>query len=459
MSNELLKGSVRVGYLIDGVDDGVDPQPAAISISERDQIRIQIPTISPAMLLDLPGARLLAVKTETWFRDRGAALPASIEYVDTDGSILLTGLSVALQRGFGVGEGTLDADVAILGKPTALRDEYRIREFDSVIDGLHDFSGFRLWRWDDELASNNRDLVGLRRHHLEPVEWEAGGFGFALRPWDHRIGTEGLRFQIDESTRLVTTHEGGETVREHYQAQRSIRALLVLVFAVPLRWREHWLVDDLFPNRFLSGDAGPPQRTKVLISSTLPEHAMEVPTRAQLAFPTVSLGALTGENLARWTSAYLEDEVFRRAVEPAVEAISMAGTFMETRIMMLASSLEWFGHCGLDRKRVSLPAAIQWTLDCIGIDWPDVGSCNGLAVFSANVNDDLKHPDRGSRPANAQLYAAMRLMIMAAQGQLLHKMAVDDAVWENFRGSPQVQRVHEIFELNDVRVDGEGRLV
>ena len=454
-----MKGSVRVGYLIDGLDDDIGPQPAAISISERDQIRVQVPTISSAMLRDLPGARSLAEKTEAWFRDWGAALPPAMEYRDADGAILLTGLSIALQRGHGVGEGTLDVDVAILGKPAAMVAEYSIRELESAIDGLHDFSGFRVWRWDEELASSHRDLVGLRRHTIEPVKWVSGGFSFALQPRDETVGTEGLRFQLDESTRLVTIHEGGATVREHYQAQRSVRALLVLAFGVPLRWREHWLLDDMFPVRFLSGDLGRPVRTRVLISGTLAEHTMEAPSRAQLAFPAVRLGELTDENLERWTSAYLEDEAFRRAAEPAVEAISLVGMFMETRIMMLASSLEWFGYCGKGRKRVALPDAIQWTLDCIGIDWVNVGTRKGLAAFAANVNNDLKHPDRENRPASSQLYAAMRLMIMAAQGQLLHKMGVDDAVWQNFWESPNVRRVREVFELNNIRVDGEGRPV
>ena len=184
-----------------------------------------------------------------------------------------------------------------------------------------------------------------------------------------------------------------------------------------------------------------------------------VPACVQLAFPTVGLGVLTAESLARWASASLEEEVFRSAVEPAVEAISMAGTFMETRIMMLASSLEGFGYCGLGPKRVALPDAIQWTLDCIGIDWVNVGTREGLAAFAANVNNDLKHPDRENRPASSQLYAAMRLMIMAAQGQLLHKMGVDDVVWENFRESPNVRRVREVFDLNNIHVDGEGRPV
>lgn len=456
MSNELSKGVVRVGYLLDGVDDGVDPQSAAIFVSERDRIRVRVPMISPEMLQDLPGAKALSEKTSAWFQDRGAALPASVEYVDIDGTILLMGLSVALRRGLGVGEGTLEVDAAILGKPTAILEEYRVRELDSSIDGLHDFSGFRVWRWDEELAREHRDLVGLRRHPVDPVEWESAGFRFVLRPRDESIGTEGVRFRLDETTRLVTTHAGGATVREHYQAQRSMRALLVLAYAVPLRWREHWLLDDLFPVRFLSGDTGLPERTKVLISSTLPEHAMEEPSRSQLAFPAVRLAALTDENLTQWTLSYLGDEAFRRAVEPAVEAISMAGVFMETRVMMLASSLEWFGYCGLARKRLSLPKAIEWTLDCTGVDWPDVGTRKGLGAFAARVNNDLKHPDRGNRPTHSELYAAMRLMIMAAQGQLLHKVGAGEVVWDNFRQSPNVDRVHQVFVLNDLRVDVAG---
>ena len=88
-----------------------------------------------------------------------------------------------------------------------------------------------------------------------------------------------------------------------------------------------------------------------------------------------------------------------------------------------------------------------------------MGTRKGLAAFAANVNNDLKHPDRENRPASSQLYTAMRLLIMAAQGQLLHKMGVDDVVWENFRESPNVRRVREVFDLNNIHVDGEGRPV
>ena len=131
---------------------------------------------------------------------------------------------------------------------------------------------------------------------------------------------------------------------------------------------------------------------------------------------------------------------------------------METRIMMLASSMEWFGYCGLGRRGVKLPEAIEWALDCTGIDWPNVGTRNGLARFAAHINNDLKHPDRGNHPAGRELYVAMHLMIMAAQGQLLHKLGVSDSTWAEFRQSPNVQRVRDAFERNDVRVDDRGRM-
>lgn len=79
-------------------------------------------------------------------RDGGVGLPKSVAYVDTDGTVLLAGPSLALQRGLGISEGTLDVDVAILGKRVAILDENRVTELDSTIDGLHDFSGFRAWR-------------------------------------------------------------------------------------------------------------------------------------------------------------------------------------------------------------------------------------------------------------------------------------------------------------------------
>ena len=68
--------------------------------------------------------------------------------------------------------------------------------------------------------------MGLRRHELDALEWESGGFSFELQPRDESVGTDGLQFQLDASTCLVTTGEGGATVREHYRAQRWVALTL-----------------------------------------------------------------------------------------------------------------------------------------------------------------------------------------------------------------------------------------
>lgn len=459
MANELVKGEVRVGYLLDGVEDEAGPQASALWISPRSTIRLQMPVISPHNLNDLPELQRTADKTHEWLRNPPDSLPRSLVFQDPDGAVTLTDLSMERRRWNGVGEGVLGADVAILGMPKGVQDEYKVAELDSVIDGLHDFSGFRTWHWDEELAANEKDLVPLRRKDQESVEWKTDGFTFEIRSRDAMRGTPGRDFALQESSRLITKRQGGATVWEHYQAQRAIRALLILSYGGPLNWREHWIVDEQFPAWLVSGHATGPGRTKVLISSTLEEHEGEPPSRQELGFPAVRLAALEASNLDKWTSAYLLDDSFRSAVQPAVEAIAMRGTFMEPRIMMLAVALERFGYCGHGRTPVTMPGAIQWALDQVGLDWPEVGSREGLARFAANINNDLKHADRERSPSPAELHAALRLMIIAVRGQLLYKLEVSEEVIEQFADSPSVQAARRAFTLNQIQVNDQGKHV
>ena len=82
-----------------------------------------------------------------------------------------------------------------------------------------------------------------------------------------------------------------------------------------------------------------------------------------------------------------------------------------------------------------------------------------MAEFAAGANNDLKHADRESRPTNPELYAAMRLMVMAAQGQLLLKLAPGDEAFGSFLELPAVSRVHEVFTLNGIRVNDRGKVL
>ncbi|WP_404435969.1 hypothetical protein LG322_12860 [Microbacterium aerolatum] len=98
------------------------------------------------------------------------------------------------------------------------------------------------------------------------------------------------------------------------------------------------------------GNAEEATFVEVQLSGTIEQHAAPLPASESLNWPMLQMSQLGADGLRRWVELYT-DETFERALQPAVEVLNGASSFLEPQLMMLATSLDRLGHFRSPEKR------------------------------------------------------------------------------------------------------------
>lgn len=448
-------GEVRVGFL--EVDNSDGPAQAATLVYESKRgPELLVPYLWDAH--DDPAPQF--ARTAEWFRFQDdTPPPGTMVFADNEGIVTLTG-NRATGGSLGARPlGRIRPQVAIYGRPRTFQDEYRVREFASTIDGLEMFAGFQPVNFDTVRDENvSRTTVVLESG--QALTWHAQGFEYSIRSNVRWSGKDGKWFHVLDSEPFVRTlRTDGATPHEHLAAQWPIRALLVLAHGTKLAWRSHRLLDDEFPTWMLDGHTEAPGFVTVHLAGTIEQHSWPEPPASDLYWPMVTLNDLGSEGLERWVDLHA-DEAFERAVQPAVEVINGASSFLEPQLMMLAISLDRFGYLSSGRRsHQPLWRHIEQCLNAADLAWPEIGSNEGIAKAIANVNNDLKHPDRESYPSTDQLVALVRLSRVVVRAQLFHLLKLDRERRESFLAGNDVRNAVRSFTRLDMAVDDNGNFV
>lgn len=450
MANTLTAGDVRVGH-IDAPDlEGV--AVAATLVFDDAGALLRIPYVRNP---NSPGTdRFRAVSQ--WFYHTDSAIPPTIIFTDTRGSVTLNGVRFAGSSGGALDEGRLRAHTVIFNNPRTFKEEYRVGQVTSTIDGLQEFAGFRPVSLDvTRVEDRNRVTVVVEAD--EHVDWEVNGVGYRVQANASWEGQEGTRFTIHNSAPLLTTTiREGATATGHLQAQRPIRALLILAHGRPLFWRQHLLRDDEFPTWMMAGEPQPPSSIPVQLAATVREAERTPTPDRDLVSPVLSLSDLGPEGMSRWVRLYGEDD-FRRAVEPVVEVLNGATKFLEPQLMMLAISLDRFGaHSFADGNRRPLFQTILRCIEQANLEWSSIGPRVGIAKALANMNNDLKHPDRSSYPDGDALAVMVDLAKVVARSQLFPRLLVPEERRESFRQWGDAASVTRAFRASGITVEESG---
>lgn len=445
MSNTLTPGDVRVGQLyIAGAADDDTTQSAALTFDERHGATVLVPYVRGESQFR---------STEHWFGR--SSTPPCVVFADDKGVVTLTGVRWQAQSGSKLVTGRLVADVAIFGQPTRIKNEYKVSTPRSSIDGLSGFSDFRPVKY--EFPVPGEAAVTVSFDESEMCSWRSAGFTYTLKPHVTWSGTEGHQFQAQSTASLVTSKARGASPRDHLRAQWAIRDLLLLAHGKRLAWRSHHIIDDQFPLLTLDGKAHGPDPAETHFAGTLPEHSW--PGLASLAFPALNVRTIGTRGLKKWTDLY-SDELFRRAVQPAAEVINGAASFLEPQLMMLASSLDYFGYFRFrDRGKRRMHESILKCIDDLQLDWPEIGSRIGIASAITRMNNDLKHPDRERRPSSEELACVVRLATLIARAQPIDLLRVNADTTRAFLSSGEAHWVSEIFQQCGIRIADDGALL
>ena len=442
--NSLEPGQTRIGHLIDGIAD--TPYQAAMLEIADGNVLLSVPYV--------PGERQF-LATEEWFTNREP--PPSLIFHDGEGAITLTGLR---WRGHSMSQystGRIWVDAAIFELPKRLRPEFRFREVVSELDGLRAFAGFRSIEYERAIVDGRLRTVATIAAH-EDVQWRYGGFSFRVRanaPW--QLDSSG-DFRAASDAVVGSSSSRRATLDAHITAQWPIRALLLLAYGRPLRWRAHRVRDDDFPRWMLAGPPREPQLTEALVRRTLKEFSEPAIDGNEL--PIFHLNDLGSQRLRRWMKLY-SDPVFRRAIEPTVEVINGASKFLEPQILLTVLGLDAMGHYRDQsrRRNVRLHEQIERCVRASGIDLNAIGSPEGIARALSNVNNDLKHPDRPNRPDSQQLRLAADLSMLIMRSQVFDLLGLSARSRQYFAGGNEVYQLNESFRLNDIFINDDGHFV
>lgn len=457
MANTLAAGDVRVGHVIEAYDQDDPIQGATLTFDDRGA-ELQVAYLLESKDLDPEPHQFL--RANSWFAFNGGDLPATVLFADHRGWVTLSGARVTGTSMGNFPHGWIRARALIFNRPRTVQDEYSVAEFMSTIDGLEAFARFEPVKFDVQPKEGGGHRVELVVDAFENVTWTAGGFDYEIHANVAWTGQDGRSFDIlDNRPYLQTSREGGAAIHEHYQAQLPIRALLILIHGSPLSWRSHKLRDDEFPTWMLDGSDRGPSSIPVILEATVRQHRAEEPKSSDFVFSAFRLHDLGPTGLTKWVDLYAADD-FRRAVEPAVEVIDGATKFLEPQLMMLAISLDRFGYYRFgDGTRRAMHDHIEKCLAAADLDWPQIGSRIGIAKAIANVNNDLKHPDRADYPETDELAAITRLSEVIARAQLFDLLGVDPQLRAEFIRSNDARYAIESFTQLGITVTDDGKFI
>jgi hypothetical protein len=457
MVNAIQPGDVRVGHVIDDLENSGIVQAATMTLDKRRGAELTLAYLWESHADPEPRQ---FVKVNEWFHLNDERLPTTMLFVDERGWVTLTQTHIS-GRSIGTHPfGKIRAQLTIFGRPRSVKDEYRALEFMSTIDGLEEFARFEPIGYDMNEIRRGQNRITVEVNSDEVVEWTVGKFQYLVHSNVTWTGQRGRNFHVLDSQPFIQTScDGGAGVHEHLEAQWPIRALLILVHGKKLAWRTHKLRDDEFPMWMLDGSDRGASSIEVQVASTFEQHGWPSLESNAFVFPMFRLSDVGADGMRKWGELYSSED-FRHAVEPAVEVINGASHFLEPQLMMLAISLDRFGHFRFaDSKRRSLAQNIEKCLDDAKLDWPSIGSRVGIAKAIASVNNDLKHPDRRSYPDTNALAGLVRLATLIARAQVIDLLEIDSRILDELLAGNDTRQATQSFALAGLTIDDDGEFV
>lgn len=448
MANMVEPGTVRAGQVVWGSHDETDPWQAATLTYENG--------VGAVLMIPYVSGEAQFSEQQKWFDTRD--VPRTLVFADSSGKVTFSEARWYGTNPASFGMGRIIADCVVLANPRKIRDSYRVKVLRSRIDGLQEFTRFTSIT-DDFADYDPEKGVTFNVLAKDEVSWRHGGYTFKMR--GSASWTNDSRTLSTHSESVIESHTSrGATANDHLTAQWPIRALLLLLHGRKLSWRKHWVVDEQFPIWTLDGRAHGPYAATTDLRRTIRDQDSPEPTSGDVALPMLHLRQIGSRGLRRWMKLY-EDPVFRRAIEPTVEVINGASRFLEPQFMMLALGLDAMGHYRdpTRGRNVKIQRQIERCILASGLDVSRIGSPRGIAQAFANMNNEIKHPDRGHRPEHLELSLAVDLASVIMRLQLLDLLGISKDDGAAGRRGRDVNFMFEAFRLNDRRISDAGMFV
>lgn len=365
MSNELLVGKPRTGWLLDG--DGTTPEIPAVLEDTGDRIQVTVPTHG------LFGKEHYS----RWWTTPGASfgddpnretysyqLPRNMMFHDDSGFVALIGCRSGGGRSIvspTAGYGRIDVDYAVLGGRNFRYDT--VNGFRAELPALTAWTNITSIRQQHTLSDSGRITgAALELRSPEPIRLHRT-MNLTMRPtWRTSQADDRNRFHVDDVVELATATKRPRSWDEHLAPILAIRDLIALSGWHRISFSSLTVNRGDDPIRVLSGDAVGDHWAPVLTYQI--NRKEEQSLGAPYLFDYSDLGT-TG--IRRWLRIRKH---FRRAFQPLVAILDQKDSYVETRLLQSSIALDALGYqLALDKgirkagQRLSHPHALQQVID------------------------------------------------------------------------------------------------
>lgn len=453
MENELEAGSQRTGLLIDGLEE-TPYVVATLSHELPGRIRATVPFLRD-------GSPQFA-SAQDWFDLSGGRLPVNLLFEDERGAVSLYGTTTHFASiGTRMSVGKFAAENIVFAKSaTSLEEELKVQAFRSKIDGLTDWLGGRAILVESQSDIEGRlTRIDVSAQSPDDIEWMQGEARMTLAVHWNWSGQRELK--IEEYALLHSEFVGRKgTPQEHLKQHRVVRALLTILSGQAVYYREHWVKDEQFPLRMLSGRVADIPWQKAYHEHTLEEHHKVAPPNQRTSPFMARFDQIGTTGLESWAGIYAH---WRRPIDVLVALLERQGGFIEERVLSASMAIESAGHLigpidgepTYTGRNVPFANQVFRCLRAVDFDATAIAaSHNDLAAAAANVYRRIKHPEH-EMPDSLYSWLMSQVLTLVARLTIVKQVTAVEDLGEAFMNSAS-RALAEVFENNGLFIGARG---
>ncbi|MFE6841108.1 hypothetical protein [Streptomyces sp. NPDC057686] len=460
MAVKISFGDSLAGLLIDGKED-TPFVVSTLTYSESRGIRIEVPYVHGVESDQFN-------EPDAWFDT--ATPPKNLGFVTRGGIISLfgcrySGHSMAMGHGYSVGV-IVPESVVLQSAGEDLGNELKVSRLKSEIDGIAEWSQLRSLKYIPESDESGRlTKFTVTAESPEKLDWTQGDATLTIaNNWETFKSGPGI--MVSEWGSLESEFPEPRTISEHLTEQRKFISLLTLIFGRAIRFRRHYVYDERFSERDLSGRPMGSSYYGLISAQTYRDHAQPKLDPKDLRDGIASMSEIGKDGLSQWNSIHHQ---WKRAIHPTVSALSRPGAEVENLVVNAAISLEAAGNLigpvngeqsTLNKGKATTATFVFRCLAASGIDFSKVSeNPSGLArAISTNYNT-IKHFNRGEFPRASESYFASQASLLTIRILMANLAKFGSVVTPHFINSRTLNDLESICRLHDIFVDGSGAFI
>jgi hypothetical protein len=453
--DKLVAGDVLSGFVI----DGVEATPYVVGTLTRDDegVEVMVPYVP-----GLPSGQFEVARK--WFEDE--ALQSNFLFETKDGAVSLFECRISSRTMGGTSLGQFRPTEIVLSRRTGdLGDELRLREVQSTLDGLAEWTRLRAAHQKADVDDQSLvKKVTVEVETREEITWTQGDVTMCLRThWAGDNSKPGVH--IDEWVVLSSRFEDSRPFHEHLRHQQKVRSLVSLMLGAAVNFRKHEIRDIRFAREMPDGSLV--ELFRELISRrTVGQYSQPFADLSRSRLETVAhLPQISTASLTKWATMY---DDWSRVIDPTVGLLSRPGAFAEDIVISTNLALEAAGQLlpkgagehALFGTRKTTSRHVFRCLTSLNVDWSlAADSVYGLAEAIANNYNTIKHYDRGHMPDRYETYWVGQVSLLVVRMLVVNLLDDTGEIVRSLGTGWRLPNLLRNLGDNNLHIDNVGKFV